>query len=154
MDAYHLAHTVLVERGSVGRKGAPDTFDAAGYVALLARLRAGEPGVVWAPQFRREIEDAIAGAVAVPPDAAAGGDRRQLPAAARGALGEGDRSCWTRSGTSTCPTPPASTGWCAGTSATAAARTRRASGPSAATRTTPGWSVATRERADAVIAAD
>jgi pantothenate kinase len=70
MDAYHLAHTVLVERDAVGRKGAPDTFDAAGYVALLARLRAGEPGVVWAPQFRREIEDAIAGAVPVPPDAA------------------------------------------------------------------------------------
>jgi pantothenate kinase len=70
MDAYHLAHSVLVERGAVGRKGAPDTFDAAGYVALLARLRAGEPGVVWAPQFRREIEDAIAGAVPVPPDAA------------------------------------------------------------------------------------
>jgi pantothenate kinase len=53
----------------VGRKGAPGTIDAAGYVALMARLRAGEPGVVWAPEFRREIEDAIAGAVAVPPDA-------------------------------------------------------------------------------------
>ena len=69
MDGFHLAHTVLTDRGTVGRKGAPDTFDAAGYVALLARLRAGEPGVVWAPEFRREIEDAIAGAVAVPPDA-------------------------------------------------------------------------------------
>ena len=69
MDGFHLAHTVLTHRGTVGRKGAPDTFDAAGYVALLARLRAGEPGVVWAPEFRREIEDAIAGAVAVPPDA-------------------------------------------------------------------------------------
>ena len=69
MDGFHLAHTVLTGRGTVGRKGAPDTFDAAGYVALLARLRAGEPGVVWAPEFRRDIEDAIAGAVAVPPDA-------------------------------------------------------------------------------------
>ena len=69
MDGFHLAHTVLTGQGTVGRKGAPDTFDAAGYVALLARLRAGEPGVVWAPEFRRDIEDAIAGAVAVPPDA-------------------------------------------------------------------------------------
>ena len=62
-------HGADATSGTVGRKGAPDTFDAAGYVALLARLRAGEPGVVWAPEFRREIEDAIAGAVAVPPDA-------------------------------------------------------------------------------------
>jgi pantothenate kinase len=69
MDGFHLAHTVLTDHGTVGRKGAPDTFDAAGYVALLARLRAGEPGVIWTPEFRREIEDAIAGAVAVPPDA-------------------------------------------------------------------------------------
>ena len=70
MDGFHLAHTVLTGQGTVGRKGAPDTFDAAGYVAPAGRLRAGEPGVVWAPQFRREIEDAIAGAVPVPPDAA------------------------------------------------------------------------------------
>ncbi|WP_246268739.1 nucleoside/nucleotide kinase family protein [Nonomuraea typhae] len=66
MDAYHLAHSALERLGLAERKGAPETFDAAGYVALLRRIRAGEH--VWAPEFRREIEDAIAGAVAVPPE--------------------------------------------------------------------------------------
>ena len=67
MDGFHLAHSALVELGRVDRKGAPDTFDAAGYVALLRRIRAVRPGggTVWAPQFRREIEDAVAAAVPV-----------------------------------------------------------------------------------------
>ncbi len=68
MDGYHLAHSVLTARGMVERKGAVDTFDGAGYVALLRRIRTGEPGTIWAPEFRRDVEDAIAGAVAVPPD--------------------------------------------------------------------------------------
>jgi pantothenate kinase len=38
----------------------------AGYVALLARLRAREDDMVYAPGFRREIEEPIAGAIAVP----------------------------------------------------------------------------------------
>ncbi|HET8599276.1 MAG TPA: nucleoside/nucleotide kinase family protein [Segeticoccus sp.] len=67
MDGFHLAHSALTELGLVDVKGAPRTFDAAGYVALLRRLR-DQPGqLVWAPEFRREIEDAIAGAVPVPP---------------------------------------------------------------------------------------
>jgi pantothenate kinase len=74
MDGFHLAQATLVELGRVDRKGAPDTFDAAGFVALLRRIRAlGEEGghrrdVVWAPRFHREIEDAVAGAVAVTAD--------------------------------------------------------------------------------------
>ena len=48
--------------------GAPDTFDAAGYAALLARLRDPAAGVVYAPDFRREIEEPIAGAIAVAPE--------------------------------------------------------------------------------------
>jgi len=40
-------------------------FDAAGYAALLIRLKSDEP-VVYAPEFRREIEEPIAGAIAVP----------------------------------------------------------------------------------------
>ena len=39
MDGFHLAQVELVRLGRAGRKGAPDTFDAAGYVALLQRLR-------------------------------------------------------------------------------------------------------------------
>ena len=40
MDGFHLAQTELVRLGTRDRMGAPDTFDAAGYVALLRRLRA------------------------------------------------------------------------------------------------------------------
>jgi pantothenate kinase len=48
--------------------GALDTFDGAGYVALLRRLRAADEDVVYAPEFRRSIEEPIAGAIAVPRD--------------------------------------------------------------------------------------
>src|SRR4051812_9119457 len=65
MDGFHLAQPELVRLGRRERMGAPDTFDAAGYAALLARLRSDEP-VVYAPEFRREIEEPIAGAIAVP----------------------------------------------------------------------------------------
>lgn len=43
MDAFHLAHSSLERLGQVERKGAPDTFDPAGYVALLRRIRQGKP---------------------------------------------------------------------------------------------------------------
>jgi pantothenate kinase len=65
MDGFHLAQLELVRLGRRDRMGAPDTFDAAGYAALLRRLRSDEP-VVYAPEFRREIEEPIAGAIAVP----------------------------------------------------------------------------------------
>jgi pantothenate kinase len=68
LDGFHLAHQLLVENGTVERKGAPDTFDAAGYVALLRRLRDPAEGTVYAPRFIRDIEDSIANAIPVPPD--------------------------------------------------------------------------------------
>lgn len=67
MDGFHLAHRALTELGLVEVKGAPETFDAAGYVALLRRLRSPGDATVWAPEFRREIEDAVAGAVPIDP---------------------------------------------------------------------------------------
>jgi pantothenate kinase len=66
MDGFHLAQPELVRLGRRDRMGAPDTFDAAGYVALLGRLRANADAVVYAPAFRREIEEPIAGAIAIP----------------------------------------------------------------------------------------
>jgi pantothenate kinase len=67
MDGFHLAQVELRRLERADRKGAPDTFDAHGYVHLLRRLSQGtEP--VYAPEFRREIEEPIAGAVPVPPD--------------------------------------------------------------------------------------
>jgi pantothenate kinase len=66
MDGFHLANSELIRLGRRDRKGAADTFDAAGYVALLRRLRAGTEPVTYAPEFRREIEEPIAGAIGVP----------------------------------------------------------------------------------------
>ena len=68
MDGYHLAQSVLESRGLEHRKGAPETFDGAGYVALLRRLRSETSREIFAPVFRREVNDAIAGAIAVPPE--------------------------------------------------------------------------------------
>jgi pantothenate kinase len=66
MDGFHLAQRELEALGRADRKGAADTFDAAGYVALLRRLRENADPVVYAPEFRREIEEPIACAVPVP----------------------------------------------------------------------------------------
>lgn len=67
MDGFHLAQAELERLGRANRKGAPDTFDAGGYAALLRRLAQPEPGeTVYAPEFRREIEEPVAGAIAVP----------------------------------------------------------------------------------------
>ncbi|MEV0244672.1 nucleoside/nucleotide kinase family protein [Streptomyces sp. NPDC050674] len=67
MDGFHLADAELERLGRRDRKGAPDTFDAAGYAALLRRLR-DEPGddIVYAPGFERVLEQPIAGAIPVP----------------------------------------------------------------------------------------
>jgi pantothenate kinase len=65
MDGYHLADPELRRLGRRDRKGAVDTFDAAGYVALLRRLRDPAEDVVYAPAFRREIEEPVAGAIPV-----------------------------------------------------------------------------------------
>jgi pantothenate kinase len=69
MDGFHLAGAELRRLGRQGRKGAPDTFDAAGYVALLRRIRHPHSGeTIYAPEFRREIEEPVAGAIAVLPE--------------------------------------------------------------------------------------
>ena len=67
MDGFHLADAALERLGRLTRKGAPDTFDAGGYVALLQRLRTQRPGdaPVWAPMFERELEQPLAGAIEV-----------------------------------------------------------------------------------------
>ncbi len=66
MDGYHLANVELARLGRAGRKGAPDTFDSYGYVSLLKRLRQQAPDeTVYAPDFRREIEEPVAGAIPI-----------------------------------------------------------------------------------------
>ena len=68
MDGFHLTDAELRRLGRDERKGAPDTFDAAGYVHLLRRLRERTDDVVYAPVFVRRREVAEAGALPVPRD--------------------------------------------------------------------------------------
>jgi pantothenate kinase len=69
MDGFHLADVTLRRLGLLDRKGAPETFDAWGFAALLARLRSRPAEVVYAPGFERGLEQPVAGVVAVPPEA-------------------------------------------------------------------------------------
>lgn len=65
MDGFHLADVELARRGLLDRKGAPETFDAAGFDSMLGRVARGEQDVV-APMFDRALEQPVAGAIAVP----------------------------------------------------------------------------------------
>lgn len=65
MDGFHFAGVELGRLGRRASKGAPDTFDAFGYVALLARLRANDEPVVYAPLFDRALEEPIGSAVPI-----------------------------------------------------------------------------------------
>lgn len=68
MDGFHLAQRQLKAQRLVEIKGAPETFDAFGYLALLQRLRAHGDEVVYAPTFDRTLDESVAGAIAVTPD--------------------------------------------------------------------------------------
>lgn len=66
MDGFHLDNAILEEKGLVQRKGAPETFDARGFIRLIRALKAGDD--VYAPKFDRTRDISIAGAVLVPAD--------------------------------------------------------------------------------------
>jgi len=75
MDGYHLANTVLHDLNRHPRKGAWDTFDAHGYVKMIERIRAqrdhvsqGTEGTIYAPHFRRDLEEPVGSAIAVRPE--------------------------------------------------------------------------------------
>lgn len=68
MDGFHLASSVIHGTPLAQRRGAPDTFDGDGFVALLRRLRHQREPIVFAPRYERAIEDPIAGAIPVPID--------------------------------------------------------------------------------------
>lgn len=64
MDGFHMSNAVLDELGRHDRKGAPDTFDVHGYLAVLDRVRAtdpdGDPAEVLAPVYRRDLHEPVA----------------------------------------------------------------------------------------------
>lgn len=64
MDGFHYDDAVLKERGLTERKGAPETFDFAGFHALLKRIR-GREAEVAIPLFDREMELSRAAAAVV-----------------------------------------------------------------------------------------
>jgi pantothenate kinase len=64
MDGFHYDDIVLNARGMRARKGAPETFDFAGFETLMKRIRAGEPDIA-IPVFDRSMELSRAAAAIV-----------------------------------------------------------------------------------------
>ena len=67
MDGFHFDDGVLEQRGLRQRKGAPETFDFAGFDNLLKRIRSGEPDIA-IPVFDRSMELSRAGAAVIAPE--------------------------------------------------------------------------------------
>jgi pantothenate kinase len=67
MDGFHLSNVELDRLGLADRKGAPETFDGAGYVHLLQRLRSEADELVYAPAYSRVLHESIGGAIPVGP---------------------------------------------------------------------------------------
>lgn len=66
MDGFHLANATLDRLGRRDRKGAVDTFDGWGFVGILERIRNETDHAVFAPSFRRTVDEPIAGEIEVP----------------------------------------------------------------------------------------
>jgi pantothenate kinase len=64
MDGFHLDNPILIQKGLRERKGAPETFDVAGFMHLIQRLRRKEE--VYVPDFDRQTERTINCAYPVP----------------------------------------------------------------------------------------
>lgn len=67
MDGFHLANATLDRLGRHDRKGAIDTFDGWGFVALLGRLLSEDGHTVYAPSFSRTVDEGVAAEIAVLP---------------------------------------------------------------------------------------
>ncbi|WP_426228361.1 nucleoside/nucleotide kinase family protein [Pseudarthrobacter sp. DSP2-3-2b1] len=66
MDGFHLGNAIIDGTPLRQRKGAMDTFDAGGYLSLLQRLARRDEAVVYAPEFRRTLDEPVAASIAVP----------------------------------------------------------------------------------------
>lgn len=67
MDGFHLADVELERLGLPDRKGAAETFDVGGYLAMLRRFKLERDSVIYAPGFERILEQPIAASIAIPP---------------------------------------------------------------------------------------
>lgn len=68
MDGFHLSNRQLARLGLSAVKGAPQSFDAAGFVAALRRVASHEADV-YVPVFHREIEESYAADGLIPASA-------------------------------------------------------------------------------------
>lgn len=66
MDGYHYDDAILIARGLRPRKGAPETFDVAGLLNMLGRLKANQEDEIAVPVFDRDLEISRAGARMIP----------------------------------------------------------------------------------------
>lgn len=60
MDGFHLDNQILISKGLLPRKGAPEAFDVDGLLRLMKALRSTD--TVFFPVFDRERDIAVAGA--------------------------------------------------------------------------------------------
>jgi pantothenate kinase len=65
MDGFHLSNGELRRLGLAQVKGAPQTFDTAGYVALLRRIKERPSGIIYAPSFDHVMNEPIAGSIPI-----------------------------------------------------------------------------------------
>ena len=68
MDGFHLANSELDRLGLSHAKGSPATFDVDGYLSALGRARHDRDRILYVPEYRRTIEEGIAGAIAITPN--------------------------------------------------------------------------------------
>jgi pantothenate kinase len=67
MDGYHLSNAQLRRLGLEDRKGAPETFDADGYAAMLARVAADDGRDIYVPDYDRvRYHEPIAARLLIP----------------------------------------------------------------------------------------
>ncbi len=70
MDGFHMLNEDLVRLGRRNRKGAPDTFDVAAYVAQLAKIRGQDRRPITAPRYDRAASAPVPDAITIGPDVA------------------------------------------------------------------------------------
>jgi pantothenate kinase len=66
MDGFHLDNTTLAARGLLDRKGAPETFDGAGFAGFVRALAAGRQATY--PTFDRTADAVIPDGGRIAPD--------------------------------------------------------------------------------------
>jgi pantothenate kinase len=67
LDGFHLPNRTLDARGLRAVKGAPQTFDAQGFVGLLRRVRTEPRATMLWPAFDRDLDEPTPDAIAITP---------------------------------------------------------------------------------------